>query len=227
MTAAVSLVCLVGGRWHRHIAARLGLLGVLWWGFGLLPLPPTNWFSISNATFLLPFLMSGYLTSQTPSFRQTLCHARWARPLGALLLSVGLYIGYRLATQELILSGAPRRLLAIILGLLACFGLLMLRPHQTRLASIGTKAYAIYLFHVFFTAAVTHAWWHFDAPGHLWAITVLGVIFGLAGPILLQALILRSPIAAQTFLGLPAAKVRDVLRKEKERTHTGIRTSNS
>ncbi len=226
MTTAVLLVCLVGGSWHRHIAAGLGLLGIAWWGLGLIPLPATNWFSITDATFLLPFFMSGYLTTQTPNVRQALRSAPWARPLGALLLAVGLFIGFRLATQDLILTGTPRRLLAIALGFSACFGLLMLRPHQARLADIGTKAYVIYLFHVFFTAAVTLAWWQLGTPGNLWAVTALGVLLGMPGPILLQRLILRSPVAAQTFLGLPANKVRDVLRKEKERAPAGARPSN-
>ena len=226
MAAAVVLTCLLGGAWHRHIAAALGGLGIIWWGFGLLPLPATNWFSITNATFLLPFFMSGYLTAQTPTFRQSLRRASWARPLGALLITVGLVLGFRLATQDLILTDTPRRLLAIALGFTACFGLL-LRPRPSHLANIGTNAYAIYLFHVFFTAAVTYSWWALNTPGHLWAVTCLGVIVGMAGPILLQKLILRSPRAAQAFLGLPASKVRDVLRKEKERPLTGARPSNS
>jgi len=226
MITAMLLVCLAGERWHRHIAAGLGFLGVAWWGLGLLPLPATNWFSITNASFLLPFFMSGYWIAQTPNFRQLLRNAPWTRPLDALLLTLGLVIGYRLATQELILTGTPRRLLSIALGLSACFGLLMLRPRHDRLADIGTKAYAIYLFHVFFTAAVTMTWWRFEAPGHVWAITALGVLLGMAGPILLQHLILRSPIAALAFLGLPTGKIRDVLRKGKERAPTGARPSN-
>lgn len=227
MATAVLLVCLFGGYWHRHIAVALGLLGMFWWGLGLLPLPATNWLSITNATFLLPFFMSGYLTAQTPRIRQALRSAPWARPLGALLLAVSLFIGYRLAIHDLILTGTPRRLMAIALGFAACFGLLMLRPHQARLADIGTKAYTIYLFHVFFTAAVTLIWWQLDSPGQLWAVTALGVLLGMAGPVLLQNLILRSPIAAQALLGLPASKVRDVLRKEKERTPSGARPSHS
>ncbi|GAA6182360.1 acyltransferase [Shimia sp. NS0008-38b] len=208
MTAAVLITCVLGGAHHRKIAAGLAVIGVLWWGLGLLPLPQTNWFSITNAAFLLPFFMSGYLVSQTPHLRLSLSTAPWARPAGGLLLAIGLYVGWRLATHELILTGTPRRLLAIALGASACFGLLMLRPHSARLARVGTNAYAIYLFHVFFTAAVTHTWWALASPGNIWAVTLLGVAIGMIGPVLLQHMIVRSPVAAQLFLGLPAARLR-------------------
>ncbi len=227
MAATVILVCCTGANWHRHVAAALGILGLCWWGLGLLPLPATNWLSISNAAFLLPFFASGYLLSQTPALRHTLRSAPWTRPLGALLLATGLYIGFRLANQDLVIQDMPRRLLAILLGFSACFGLLMLRPNQSRLARIGVYSYAIYLFHVFFTAAVTQLWWHLEAPGSIWALTALGVILGTMGPILLQSLILKSPVCAQLCLGLSAATLRTARRKEKERALSSTRSSHS
>lgn len=200
MCAGLLLTCLVGGAHHKSVALGLGLLGLLCWGAGLIPLPKTNWGSISNAAFLLPFFMSGYLLTQSPKLRQSLRSRPNARMAGAVLLLSGLLIGWQIATGDLTYDSYVRRLVAILLGFSACFGLILLRPTIPRLARIGGASYAIYLFHVFFTAAVTMALQD-NAP--LAVTLVVGVLLGTFGPIFLQRLLLKSPWAALLCLGLP------------------------
>lgn len=208
MSAFALLACLTGGAGHRQLAMGLGVLGILWWGLALFPLPLVNWFSIANAAFLLPFFMSGYLLNQTPALRQRLRTHPQARPVGAALLIVGLVIGWRIADGSLLLSDLPRRLIAIYLGFSAIFGLIMLRPSSNLLARIGRYSFAIYLFHVFFSAFATQVWHALGEPIPLLGIVGVGILFGMGGPILLQNLILRSPLAGFLFLGLPLDKQR-------------------
>lgn len=207
MTAFFLLTCLSGGR-DRLVAGGLIGLGFLWWGLALWPFPLTNWFSLVNAVFLLPFFMSGYLLSQTPTLRQTLRHHPLARPAGALLLIFGLWLGWGIAADTLTFDPTPRRLMAIFLGISACFGLLLLRPRVGWLARIGTYSYAIYLFHVFFTAAVTSSWRFVDEPLPLSMVIGLGMVLGMLGPMAVQKLLLRSPCTGLIFLGLPPGRIR-------------------
>ncbi|SFM51361.1 acyltransferase family protein [Shimia aestuarii] len=208
MTAFVLLTCVFGGPHHKTVALGLGALGILWWGFAILPFPMTNWFSIVNAVFLLPFFMSGYLLTQTPELRQKLRTHPLARSVGAALLVIGLVIGWNIATHNLDLTGLPRRLIAIYLGFSACFGLIMLRLSSGFLARIGAYSYAIYLFHVFFTALTTKLWHATGQPIPLLAIVILGLMLGTGGPMILQNLILRWPLAGAACLGLPLDKLR-------------------
>ncbi|MGR3711650.1 MAG: acyltransferase family protein [Shimia sp.] len=208
MTAALLLACLFGGNHHKHIAFTLGALGIVWWGFGALPLPATNWFSITNAAFLLPFFMSGYLLAQSPKLRKSLRTRPLSREAGAVLLLSGLLIGWQLATGALEYAPAPRRVVAILLGFFACFGLILLRPSSQALAKIGAASYAIYLFHVFFTAATTTLWQPLSDHISLGVVLIFGITLGTFGPILVQRLLLKSPILALFCLGLPLTRTR-------------------
>lgn len=208
VTCFVLLTCLAGGSHHKKVAKALGLLGILWWGFAVFPLPETNWFSIVNAVFLVPFFMSGYLLSQSPDLRQRLRSYRLAQLIGAALLIVGLIIGWNIATGSFAPQGLARRLVAIYLGFSACFGLIMLRPTSNHLAHVGTYSYAIYLFHVFFTAITTKAWQTAGEPIPMLGIVIVGMVIGTIGPMFLQKLILRWPLTGLIFLGLPPDKIR-------------------
>lgn len=205
MCTALLLACLLGGRYHKRIAAGLALLGVLWWGIGLLPLPTTNWFSLTNAVFLLPFFMSGYLLNQSPDLRLSLRTRPNARMAGTVLLLSGLLIGWQIANGGLTYADPARRIVAILLGFMACFGLILLRPTSKRLARIGTASYAIYLFHVFFTAGTSAA---LQVIVPLPALVTLGMLLGIFGPIVLQQMVLRAPVAALLCLGLPLHRTR-------------------
>ncbi|MEP2530901.1 acyltransferase [Shimia sp.] len=208
MTCFVLATCLTGGARHKAVAFGLGVFGILWWGFAMLPFPMINWFSIVNAVFLLPFFMSGYLLAQTPALRQRLRTHPAARPFGAMLLIVGLLIGWKIADGTLEITGLSRRLIAIYLGFSACFGLIMLRLNVRPLARIGAYSYAIYLFHVFFTAFTTKAWHAAGEPIPLVGIVLVGLVLGTAGPMLVQHLLLRWPLTGFVFLGLPQDKIR-------------------
>lgn len=205
MCMALLLTCLFGGQHHKRIATSLAMLGIFWWGIGLLPLPATNWFSLTNAIFLLPFFMSGYLLTQSPSLRTSLRTRPNTRTAGLVLLLSGLLIGWQIAIGDLTYADPARRIVAILLGFMACFGLILLRPSSKHLAWIGTASYAIYLFHVFFTAGTSAA---VQGIVPLPVLIALGMVLGVFGPIALQRLIVRAPVAALVCLGLPLRRTR-------------------
>ncbi len=208
MLTALLLSCLLGGARHKQIAVGLSLLGILWWGAGILPLPATNWFSVSNAVFLLPFFMGGYLLAQSPELRQRLRTRANTRMAGTVLLASGLLIGWQIAVGDLTYSDPSRRIVSLLLGGLGCIGLILVRPRSRQLAQLGTASYAIYLFHVFFTAAVVKIWMTGGNDIPLATIVVLGVLIGTFGPMLLQRLLLRQPLLALLCLGLPLSRTR-------------------
>ena len=97
-------------------------------------------------------------------------------------------------------GGQRRSLNALIIGTTFCTALLFTNVKSTFLASIGIYSYSIYLFHVFFTAAsriffrkigVTDIWWLF----------ILGLVFGLIGPILLDQIASKYNLSRILLLG--------------------------
>lgn len=76
------------------------------------------------------------------------------------------------------------------------------KPVARPLIFIGGASYAIYLFHVFFTAgtrmAIKSVW--LDCPPEL--LFVFGLAAGLIGPIILSQLLVRRPETALLFLGI-------------------------
>jgi surface polysaccharide O-acyltransferase-like enzyme len=65
---------------------------------------------------------------------------------------------------------------------------------------LGNRSYAIFLFHVFFTAATRltlHAWNISSTEFHL----LIGMVFGISGPVIFAAFLARWPILAWFMLG--------------------------
>ncbi|MFK7942825.1 MAG: acyltransferase family protein [Paracoccaceae bacterium] len=185
----------------RSTTLALGLLGVgmLVWVAGLHP--PVNVFSVIQAAYLMPFFMLGYLCAHStllPRLRAVLS------PLTAitvLLILVG--FGHALATSHMEMASlVDRRAVTIGIGMLFCVSLLVIAPRHPALAQLGGYSYTIYLFHVFFTAG------SFEILGQIApatpdaAVWVVGLVLGLAGPIILHRVLMQNDLLAALFLGL-------------------------
>jgi peptidoglycan/LPS O-acetylase OafA/YrhL len=141
----------------------------------------------------MPYFLAG-LTCSRFSLQQHLAQP-WVRlVLAALALAMILAMGMPVANPE-------RRTLAMLLtGIslcLLCLGSGLVIPW---LARVGRYSYAIYLFHVFFTAATRIAL-HSIGINLLALDLLLGVLLGLSGPILVEMLAGNSKWPALLLLG--------------------------
>ncbi len=151
------------------------------------------WLGLDGAIYLMPYFLLGLALARFSP--PTLLHPGWrvllvAVALGALALTVN--DGAALDRR------APQMLLA---GALACTALLHSGLVLPWLAGIGRHSYAIYLFHVFFTASTRLL---LDRLGveSLTLQLLLGVTAGLLLPIALARLLERQPWTSRWFLGM-------------------------
>ena len=205
MTAFYLLTWASGGR-HVPVAVALGTIGGSWWILtgGWSP----NIFSAYNALFLAPFFMVGYLAARSAQVKGTLDRLAAGRYVVPVAVAIGLgLLAVEVAINAGVIApvGGERKAITVAVGLTACLTLFVLRPDVRTLATIGAYSYAIFLFHVFFTAAtrmVLSRIWP-GMPDPLAALAGIGA--GLIGPMLLSELILRSRIARTLLLGLKLA----------------------
>ena len=151
----------------------------------------TPWLSIAGTIYLFPYFLAGLYCSRFPmQFNNQ-------KALGYLLLTALMLFLLFYGQQY---GGQRRSLNALIIGTTFCTALLFTNVKSTFLASIGIYSYSIYLFHVFFTAAsriffrkigVTDIWWLF----------ILGLVFGLIGPILLDQIASKYNLSRILLLG--------------------------
>jgi peptidoglycan/LPS O-acetylase OafA/YrhL len=174
--------------------ATLALAGV-----ASIALPGTPWLALDGALYLLPYFTLGLVVGRH--------HPQSAgRPVGwGIAFSVA-------ALAWLVISGVPsagdnRRMLSVLMpGLLSCLGCLVLWPKSVVLARIGRSSYAVFLYHVFFTAGVRIVMGDrivIDA----WAVGLLAFLAGVTGPILLETMLKRHRWTAAAGLGQRGARV--------------------
>ena len=213
MTVFVTVSWAAGGR-AGPAAAAIGLAAAVAWTSGVLP--PNHVFSSGAAVHLAVFFMAGHLLARRAGRgthgpgRPTADARSGTAPIGARLaacavIAATVAAGAALATGLLSLgpeASAARRGAGLLLGLAFCTALFAARPCHGGLAWLGRHSYAVYLFHVFFTAATREAatvaapgW----APATVWLVTLAA---GLAGPVALQHAILRVPGASLPLLGI-------------------------
>jgi len=168
-------------------------------GFGLvvagyLALPIPVWFGASGALYLAPYFLAGVALAR---YRTSVDSGRDLR-FGIPLLALAAVIG------AVWLHPAPHQdrftLAMLVTGLLASGGLWLVKVHVPVLARLGDHAYPIFLFHVFFTAA-TRILLHRAGIDSIAVGLLLGTALGLAGPILLDALMAPGGWARSLLLG--------------------------
>lgn len=181
-------------------ASLIGLVGAaVYISSGMVPV---HVFSVFHAVHLAPFFMAGHVLGVMgrTTFAQL---PRTARPVAASVLLACIVLGTTQAFGLLSIDSAElRRGLSLLAGLGAAFALFALRPRNRVLSWIGDKSYAIYLFHVFFTAATQMVWNRMFPGAEIHLVYLPALVAGLLGPILVQYLILRSPVASWLLLGM-------------------------
>jgi peptidoglycan/LPS O-acetylase OafA/YrhL len=152
-----------------------------------------HWFGLEGAIYLLPYFLAG-LAATRFSFRAWLAKP-WVK-IGLLACAVGMVLW--MGTP---MSNPDRRTVWMLLsGLSLCLLCLSFGWANRHLAGIGRHSYAIYLFHVFFTAAARIALDRLQIdvlPMDL----VAGVALGLAGPVVVDRLASRFKWTAVLLLG--------------------------
>ena len=193
--ALFSIFVLVWALERAHILSRPGRFAVVWLLAALLDLTVhgPRWLALDGAIFLLPYFLGGLAASRF-SLVPRLAHP-WTRTLliAAAALAV-VQLGLPVPNPD---RHSPWILLAGVSLCALCVGI---RVEVAWLARIGASSYAIYLFHVFFTAASRIAL----AKAGLTILPlqiVAGVAFGIAAPMLVEHWAARISAARLLLLG--------------------------
>ena len=158
--------------------------------------PPVDVFSIGGAIYLLPFFLFGVGAFR---FSASLTSVT-ARTLLCAILPVAI-VAHHLALNDVIQLNLERTApLALIIGLSATLGLLMLRPRHPMLAEVGRSSYAIYLMHVFGTAAVLMMIGQVTQSKSILVFTC-ALAAGVLGPMIAERLLERHRYGRVLFLG--------------------------
>lgn len=163
-------------------------------------------FSAYKAFYLAPFFFLGLTLKSRSVVRDD---GPLGKPVAKLLIiatAVLLLATTCLIVLDVVEPVLPSRIFGVAAGLSICFLVVSLRWSARPLTWLGGYSYAIYLFHVFFTAgsrvAIGRVW---EASNTL-LLFVVGIIAGLAGPIFLGELIVRNRVTALLFLGIDKQK---------------------
>lgn len=151
-----------------------------------------RYLGVDGAIYLMPFFLLGLYLSRfgysTP------------RPIGVFLICIVAALVFFMNTDAEVLR---RSLFALSVGALACIGLLATRVTCRSVAAIGCYSYSIYLHHVFFTAASRIVLYRMGV-NDVWLLLFFGVLFGVSGPLVLEALLGRYRLARTLLFGKTA-----------------------
>ena len=151
----------------------------------------TPWFSIAGAFYLFPFFLTGLYCTRFP------LQLNHPRTTGFIAITVVmlflLFFGFEYA-------GERRSINALIIGTVACTAMLLAKAESKWLSTIGNYSYAIYLFHVFFTAASRIGLTKVGIS-NIWLLFLAGTSAGLIGPIVIELIAQRNKTARTLLLG--------------------------
>jgi peptidoglycan/LPS O-acetylase OafA/YrhL len=150
------------------------------------------WFSISGAIYLFPYFILGMFICRFSIVN------KWHRFWGCLLILVVSIVLVTLINTELM--SLKRMLFPLVIGLCGCLGLLITRIKIIWLAAIGQYSYAIYLYHVFFTAGMRIILKKLGINSQL-ILFNSGLIIGILGPIVVYLLFSKVSFLRVVFLG--------------------------
>lgn len=161
------------------------------------PLENVTFLSLGGALYLAPYFLAGLAT-----FRFGLT----ARPsvlvaVAVLVCAAAILHGWRVAHLPHDVVAARVTVLSLIIG--AGGSLLLLRgvPDNVWLARIGASSFAIFLFHIFFVVAARTVLGRLGEPP-LGLHIAAGLAAGLAGPMVLELVLMRWAGTRRVFLGL-------------------------
>ncbi|MCX5571024.1 acyltransferase [Kaistia nematophila] len=162
-------------------------------------------FAIGSAFYLLPYFLLGQLLrvwslnariGDVPARRRLVTALLGLAVAVLFLLNLGQYEGWNG------LNFARQSTFGLLFGLAACLFLFFSRLTWQPLEFVGGYSYTIYLFHVFFTAALRKALGTLlpGLPNGVYFAAAL--VVGLGMPILLHRLLVRTRWTALLFLGI-------------------------
>ena len=136
------------------------------------------WLSLEGAIYLMPYFLVGLGASRFPIAAQLA--KPWVRG-GLLVLAIVAAASMGMPTP----NPDRRTLPMLLLGVSLCLLCLSSGMVVSWLARVGRYSYAIYLFHVFFTAFIRLLLDRMEIDSMMLDL-LLGVAFGLAGPVLIE-----------------------------------------
>jgi surface polysaccharide O-acyltransferase-like enzyme len=160
--------------------------------------PGLPWFGISGMFYLLPYFVAG--------MGMELFHWQPARFRRLVASAIGLACLGIASLWAVPGSGANRfTIVMLLLGLMSSAALWLWRPQVPWLARLGDYSYAVFLFHVFFTAAARIV---LNGIGiHSLSVQILaGLAAGMAGPIVVHRLLVHWEWPRFLVLGMARAR---------------------
>lgn len=161
------------------------------------PAEPLDFLSINGAMFLGPFFFIGiaarrFLGAFTP--KQTIILAL------VLCAALALHI-HNVATMPPHMGARRGTILSLVIGGLAPLLLVAHAPRIALLAKIGHASFAIFLFHIFFVVGARLLLGRLGID-NLAVHLIVGLAAAIAGPMLLQSILVRWKVSRRMFLGL-------------------------
>jgi fucose 4-O-acetylase-like acetyltransferase len=155
-----------------------------------------NFFSIKGATYLFPFFLTGIGIFR---FKEIMLNRK-------MLLWVCILFACSIFIQQLtwfgfIPSQPKHSFLGLTVGITAALILFQLNWKNNVLVWIGNYAYAIFLFHVFFTGGTRIVLLKIGIDNK-WVILLSALVLSVIIPIIIEALLRKSALLKFVFLGL-------------------------
>jgi peptidoglycan/LPS O-acetylase OafA/YrhL len=158
-----------------------------------LTLTPPPEFSLYGANYLFPFFLCGLGCSRFRIAKFDFLPICLAVLAGTSSYVIAGILGYVPRTDR-------TSVVALLLGVSACLSLLMSGWKNRTLASIGFYSYAIYLFHVFFTASTRMFLYSMNFK-NVTALIAVATTAGVVGPILVEKIADRFALTRMLLLG--------------------------
>ena len=154
-------------------------------------------FSVNRACYLAIFFLVGLGTNRFRAF--------FALPRLKMFLPALFVVSYTVFVVMLLThidSSTDRRsVLATLVGISSVLTLFYFFPYSSWLAGIGKFSFVVYLYHVFFTAGTRIAFEDAGLARYRAINFVVGLVAGLAGPIVISIAARRNALSRQALLG--------------------------
>jgi fucose 4-O-acetylase-like acetyltransferase len=159
----------------------------------------SEYFSFSGALYLLPYFLLG-MAIQRFSIINIL-----NVKVGLFLVVVVTALIVSISVGILTIDG-KRTLLGLMLGVIACIGLLSIRFKSKLISKIGSFSYSIYIYHVFFTAATRIALNKLGVSD-VNILFCISLMLGILGPIVIENFFNGTNFTRAVMLGKSKASI--------------------